>query len=164
MRAFSELYEELDTTKSTNLKVAAMVRYFKAASPADAAWAAYILSGHRLKRFIGPAQLYRWLVEESGLPEWLVEESRVTVGDLAETIALLTESAGAREVPDTSLSTWIEERLLPLRGDDEPRQRAAVIEWWRTLPYRESFLVNKFLTGELRVGVSELLVTRALSE
>jgi len=164
MRAFSELYEELDTTKSTNLKVAAMVRYFKSASPADAAWAAYILSGHRLKRFIGPAQLYRWLVEESGLPEWLVEESRATVGDLAETIALLTEAAAEREVPDTSLSTWIEERLLPLRGDDEPRQRAAVIEWWRTLPYRESFLVNKFLTGELRVGVSELLVTRALSE
>jgi DNA ligase 1 len=61
MRAFSELYEELDTTTSTNLKVAALVRYFKSATPADAAWAAYILSGHRLKRFIGPALLYRWL-------------------------------------------------------------------------------------------------------
>ena len=91
MRAFSELYEELDTTTSTNLKVDAMVRYFKSAPPADAAWAAYILSGHRLKRFIGPALLYRWLIEECGLPEWLVEESRATVGDLAETIALLTE-------------------------------------------------------------------------
>ena len=75
MRAFSELYEELDTTTSTNLKVAAMVRYFNTAAPADAAWAAYILSGRRLKRFIGPALLWRWLVEESALPEWLVEES-----------------------------------------------------------------------------------------
>ena len=37
MRAFSELYEELDTTTSTNLKVAAMVRYFNSATPADAA-------------------------------------------------------------------------------------------------------------------------------
>src|SRR3977135_1027408 len=95
MRAFSELYEELDTTTSTNLKVAAMVRYFNAAPPADAAWATYILSGHRMKRFIGPALLYRWLIEECGLPEWLVEESRATVGDLAETIAPLTESSGA---------------------------------------------------------------------
>ena len=75
MRAFSELYEELDTTTSTNLKVAAMVRYFNNAAPADAAWAAYILSGRRLKRFIGPALLWRWLVEASALPEWLVEES-----------------------------------------------------------------------------------------
>lgn len=129
------LYEELDTTTSTNLKVAAMVRYFQSAPPADAAWATYILSGHRLKRFIGPA--------------------------------LLTENAHgapARQAPEMSLSAWIEERLLPLRAADEPRQRAAVVDWWRTLPYRESFLVNKFLTGELRVGVSELLVSRALSQ
>jgi DNA ligase-1 len=167
MRAFSELYEELDTTTSTNLKVTAMVRYLKSAPAADAAWATYILSGHRLKRFIGPALLYRWLIEECGLPEWLVEESRATVGDLAETIALLTESAHdapARQAPEVSLAAWIEERLLPLRAEDEPRQRAAVVNWWRTLPYRESFLVNKFLTGSLRVGVSELLVSRALSE
>ena len=35
MRAFSELYEELDTTTSTNLKVAALVRYLGSAPPAD---------------------------------------------------------------------------------------------------------------------------------
>jgi DNA ligase-1 len=166
MRAFSELYEELDTTTSTNLKVAAMVRYFNSAAPADAAWAAYILSGRRLKRFIGPALLWRWLVEVSALPEWLVEESSATVGDLAETVALLMESdfAAATAVPDIPLSTWIEDRLLPLREVDEQQQRTAIAEWWRTLPYRECFILNKLLTGELRVGVSELLVTRALSE
>lgn len=166
MRAFSELYEELDTTTSTNLKVAAMVRYFKTADRADAAWAAYILSGRRLKRFIGPATLWRWLIEVSALPQWLVEESSASVGDLAETIALLMESelAGAAVVPDLSLATWIEARLLPLREVDEAQQRSAIIEWWRTLPYRECFLLNKLLTGELRVGVSELLVTRALAE
>lgn len=174
MRAFSELYEELDTTTSTNLKVAAMARYFRSAPPADAAWAAYILSGHRLKRFIGPALLYRWLIEASGLPQWLVDESYSSVGDLAETIALLMErpatAAGAgaaqegTQSPDIPLSAWIEGCLLPLRTEDEQQQRAAIIDWWRTLPYRECFLVNKFLTGELRVGVSELLVTRALSE
>jgi len=129
-----------------------------------------------MKRFIGacrlqgpaackaPALLYRWLIEECGLPQWLVEESRATVGDLAETIALLTESEQARQAPEISLSEWIEGRLLPLRTADEPRQTGGRVEWWRTLPYRDSFLVNKFLTGSLRVGVSELLVTRALSE
>jgi DNA ligase 1 len=166
MRAFSELYEELDTTTSTNLKVAAMVRYFATASPGDAAWAVYILSGRRLKRFIGPALLRRWLVQESALPEWLVEESYATVGDLAETVALLLESTQSvpAVVPDLSLSTWIENRLLPLREVDEEQQRTAIVEWWRTLPYRECFILNKLLTGELRIGVSELLVVRALSE
>jgi ATP-dependent DNA ligase len=166
MRAFSELYEELDTTTSTILKVAAMVRYFNTATPADAAWAAYILSGRRLKRFIGPALLWSWLVEASELPEWLVEECSATVGDLAETVALLMESnlAAAAVVPDLPLATWIDDRLLPLREVDDEQQRAAIVEWWHTLPYRECFILNKLLTGELRVGVSELLVTRALAE
>jgi DNA ligase-1 len=166
MRAFSELYEELDTTTSTNLKTAALVRYFNAAPPADAAWAVYILSGRRLKRFIGPAMLRRWLTEVSDLPEWLVEESYASVGDLAETIALLLESelSGAAVVPDLPLSVWIEDRLLPLREVDEEQQRTAIVEWWRTLPYRQCFILNKLLTGELRVGVSESLVIRALSE
>lgn len=166
MRGFGELYEELDTTTSTNLKVAAMVRYFNKAPPVDAAWATYILSGRRLKRFIGPALLRRWLVQASGLPEWLVEESYATVGDLAETVALLMESnfSAAVAVRDLPLSVWIEARLLTMRYADEEQQRHAIVEWWRTLPYRECFILNKLLTGELRVGVSELLVTRALSE
>ena len=37
MRAFSELFEELDTTTATSLKVAALTRYFSTAAPADAA-------------------------------------------------------------------------------------------------------------------------------
>ena len=164
MRAFSELYEELDTTTSTNLKVAAMVRYFHNAAPADAAWAAYMLSGRRLKRFLGPTLLGRWLVEACDLPEWLVNESYASVGDFAETVALLMENGSTSVATDISLSAWIEERLLPLRAADEEQQRKTIINWWRTLPYRECFLLNKLLTGELRVGVSELLVSRALSE
>ena len=165
MRDFAELYDEIDTTTSTNLKVAAMSRYFRSAPPADAAWAAYILSGRRLKRFIGPSLLHRWLVEASGLPEWLVDESYSTIGDMAETIALLMETDESTKVAtDVPLAEWIDERLLPLRDEDEAQQREAIVGWWRTLPYRECFLLNKLLTGELRVGVSELLVTRALSE
>lgn len=165
MRAFAALYEELDTTQSVNLKVAAMARYFHEAPPADAAWATYMLSGRRLKRFIGPALLKRWLIDEAALPEWLIDESYSSVGDLAETIALLTAgSAHAESSDDTSLADWIEERLLPLRDEDEDLQRRTIVGWWRELPYRQCFLLNKLLTGELRVGVSQLLVTRALAE
>jgi DNA ligase-1 len=165
VREFAELYDEIDTTTSTNLKVAAMVRYFRTAPPPDAAWAAYILSGRRLKRFIGPALLSRWLIEAAELPEWLVTESYSAVGDMAETIALLIASeSDVSATTDVPLAEWIDGRLLPLREAEEHEQREAIVTWWRTLPYRECFLLNKLLTGELRVGVSELLVTRALSE
>ena len=52
MRAFAALYEALDATTGTNAKVQAMATYFRAAAPADAAWALYFLTGRRLKRFI----------------------------------------------------------------------------------------------------------------
>ena len=50
MRRFSQLYEALDSTTSTNAKVAALAAYFREAPPADAAWAIFFLTGRRLKR------------------------------------------------------------------------------------------------------------------
>lgn len=166
MRAFAQLYEDIDTTTATNLKVAAMVRYFRSAEPADAAWALFILSGRRLKRFIGQSKLWGWLIEASGLPAWLIEDTYGDVGDLAEVIALLMESPEQTSTvtEDVNLAEWIESRLLTLRDRDELEQRDAVIAWWRTLPYRECFLLNKLLTGELRVGVSQTLATRGVAE
>ncbi len=166
MQRFAALFEALDTTTSTNAKIDAMVAYFRAAEPADAAWATYVLIGRRPRRSVGPALLRRWLGEESGLPDWLVEDSLAAVGDLAETIALLVEPDPAlvSEAQSLSLTDWFEARILPLRDLDEAGQRSAVIHWWRSLCYAESFLVNKLLTGALRVGVSRTLVTRALAQ
>ena len=164
MRAFADLYDALDTTTSTNARVQALVEFFRVVPPADGAWAVWFLSGRRLKRFIGPALLGRWLVEASGEPEWLVAEAYGSVGDLAETIALLLDRPGQDVADDASLAEWVETRLLPLRGLGPEAQRAQVLEWWQRLPYRECFLLNKLLTGELRVGVSQTLVARALAE
>ena len=43
----------------------------------------------------------------------------------------------------TSLAARFEQRLIAARSFDEAARRAAVTGWWRGLPYRESFLVNK---------------------
>src|SRR5262249_27136678 len=43
MRIFADLYAALDETTKTSEKVAALVRYLRAAAPADAAWAVYFL-------------------------------------------------------------------------------------------------------------------------
>jgi len=85
MKAFSQLYQTLDQTTSTNAKVQAMAEYFAAVNDSDAAWAVYFLSGRRLKRLITASVMRKWLVDEASLPEWLVEESYSSVGDLAET-------------------------------------------------------------------------------
>jgi DNA ligase 1 len=163
MRKFAELFEELDATTSINEKLAALVRYFGSAPPEDAAWAAYFLSGRRLKRVVGPATLREWLLVETGMPEWLLDETYAEVGDLAETIALLIDSPVGEAHEHASLAEWIE-RLLSLTGMASEQQRKTVAQSWKTLRADERFLLNKLLTGEFRVGVSSGLVERAIAQ
>ena len=165
MRRFADLYEALDSTTSTNAKVEALVRYFREAPPEDAAWALYFLTGRRLKRLLTTKLLVGWTLELTGLPEWLFAETYASVGDLAEVIALLLDQHERPEHPEElPLSRWLEERLLPLRSLEAAEQRERVVTWWKTLPRRELFLLNKMLTGELRVGVSDTLVVRAVAQ
>jgi DNA ligase-1 len=163
MRVFAELYAALDETTRTNDKVAAMARYFAAAPPADAAWALYFLSGRKPRQVIGTRRLSEWAIEAAGVPAWLFGECYDAVGDFAETVALLLPE-GAGDGGDAGLAAWIEGRLLPLRGADEATQRAALLRAWDELDRQGRFLWNKLITGGLRVGVSQRLVTRALAQ
>lgn len=164
MRRFAQLYEALDTTTSTNAKVEAMGDYFASVPAEDAAWGLFFLTGRRLKRHFSARLLADWSLELTGLPGWIFEECYAQVGDLAETAALLVEgsleSAPALDLP---LSRWMDEHLIPLRELTPEAQREAVLGWWRALPRAEVYLLNKLLTGELRVGVSQTLVIRALA-
>lgn len=168
MRRFAALFESLDTTTSTRLKIDAMADYLRTATATDAAWAVYVLMGRRVKRSVGPATLRTWLSTEAQLPEWLIEETYASIGDLAETIALLVApesvSPAIVDARHITLTGWFQDRILPLANMSPDEQRRLVTGWWHELPYRECFLVNKLLTGSLRVGVSRALVTRALAD
>ena len=162
MKTFADLYAALDETTRTSEKVEAMARYFTAASPADAAWAVYFLSGRKPRQVVPSRRLHLWACELAGVPEWLVDECYSAVGDMAETIALLLPPA--RAASDRPLAEWVEGRLLPLRELPEEQQKAAVLAAWLELAARQRFVWNKLITGEFRVGVSQLLVIRALAK
>ncbi len=162
MRDFAELYARLDETTSTNAKLVALREYFSAASDADAAWAVFFLAGHKLPQAV-PTRLLRGLaIREAGLSDWLFEESYQAVGDLAETIAHLLPDPGPGS--DLPLARWVEERLLPLRKLPEVEAAARLLDAWRELDRGGRFVWNKLITGGFRVGVSKLLVTRAVAE
>ena len=161
MKAFAELYAQLDATTSSNAKLQAMQDYFTHAAPADAAWAVYFLAGGRPRQVV-PTKILRELATRlSGLSDWLFEESYQAVGDLAETIALLIP-----ESPHASaegVAWWLEEQLLPLRGLPPEELAARLPPLWAQLDQQSLMVSLKLLTGAFRVGVSKLLVTRALA-
>jgi len=161
MKAFAELYARLDATTSSNAKLAALQDYFSQAPAADAAWAVYFLAGGRPRQLV-PSRLLRELATAlSGLPDWLFEESYQAVGDLAETISLLLPESSQRS--DEGLALWVEQRLLPLRGQPPEALLQRLPELWLQLDRASLMLCLKLITGSFRVGVSKLLVTRALA-
>jgi DNA ligase-1 len=162
MKLFTELYVELDQTNKTNEKVEAMRFYFERAEPHDAAWALYFLSGRKPRQIVPSRLLRDWALELSGIPEWLFNESRDTVGDGAETSALLLPNNSQQD--ETPLHTLVEDQLLPLRGSDPETQRESVTDAWGRMSYSQRLVYNKLISGAFRVGVSQLLVVRALSQ
>lgn len=117
-------------------------------------------------RIAGTAELRRWLVQASGLPDWLVDDSYNHVGDLAETLTLLLDEPDQVQLVQDGdgLAHWIEQRLLPVANADEDTRRRLVQQAWRRLPQDQRLVFNKLLTGALRVGVSSGLVQQALAQ
>jgi DNA ligase-1 len=105
VRQFAELYDAIDSTTSTNAKVAAMVAYFTAAPRADAAWAVFFLTGRRLKRLVPHASIGQWTLAATGLEEWMLGECYSVVGDGAETAALLLDALPAAPAAGET-SSW----------------------------------------------------------
>jgi DNA ligase 1 len=161
MKRFARLFAELDATTSTNAKVEALQRYFEQAPARDAAWAVYFLSGGKPRQVVSMSTLALLACEVAGIQPWLFDECYQAVGDLAETIAHVLPLEG--EPSDVGLAEWVEERLLPLRGLTPEEIALRVKSYWRELDAQERFLLTKLVGGGFRVGVSKLLVQRALA-
>ncbi|MBH3368934.1 ATP-dependent DNA ligase [Pseudomonas carnis] len=161
MKAFAELYANLDATTSSNAKLAALQAYFLHAPPADTAWAVYFLSGGRPRQLVPTRLLRDMATEAAGIEPWLFEESYQSVGDLAETISLLLPES--TYTSEDGLAVWLEEKLLPLRGLPPLDLADRLPALWAQLDQPSLMVCIKLITGSFRVGVSKLLVTRALA-
>jgi DNA ligase-1 len=161
MRRFATLYQELDASTATNDKVAALRRYFASAPAADAAWAVYFLSGGKPRQAVPTGLLRELACRLAGIDDWLFEACYQAVGDLAETIAHVLPAAA--QPVDQGLAFWVEQRLLGWRGLPAQEQTLRVGAAFDELDAGGRFLLVKLIGGGFRVGVSKLLVQRALA-
>ncbi|PKH23263.1 ATP-dependent DNA ligase [Pseudomonas fluorescens] len=161
MKAFAELYANLDATTSSNAKLAALQDYFQQAPPQDAAWAVYFLSGGRPRQLVPTRLLRDMATQAASIEPWLFEESYQSVGDLAETISLLLPES--TYTSEDGLAVWLEDKLLPLRGLAPLELAERLPALWAQLDQPSLMVCIKLITGSFRVGVSKLLVTRALA-
>jgi len=161
MKQFAKLIKTLDGTNKTSVKVQALSQYFKEASDQDKVWTIAILSHRRPPRPVNTTLLRTWAAELSHILTWLFEESYHIVGDLAETIALVVPSTekGSKK----SLTSFLQE-MMALKQKTEAEKKEYLFQHWTILDYYERFVFNKLITGSFRIGVSQKLMTRALSK
>ena len=161
MKNFANLIKALDSSNKTTIKVDALTEYFKNAYPEDKVWTIAILSHRRPPRPVNTILLRLWANELANIPMWLFEESYHIVGDLAETIALIIPTT--KEHSNKSLTEYLQE-IIALKKKTDEEKRAYLHENWLALNYYERFVFTKLITGSFRIGVSQKLMTRALSK
>lgn len=161
MKILVDLFRELDQTNSTNEKIAALVKCFERASNEELAWVLFLLSGRRPARRLPSRILREAACQSAGISDWLFEECYISAGDLAETIALIHPlNRGAH----TETLHYYLEAIVALKAKSDSEQIAILRKIWTQLDREGIFLFNKLVTGGFRVGVSEQLVLRALSQ
>ncbi|RVU01761.1 ATP-dependent DNA ligase [Mucilaginibacter limnophilus] len=161
MKNFANLFLSLDETNKTNEKVRILKDYFNCVPDSDKMQMLALFTGRRPKRPINATLVRNWAIEMSNIPPWLFEESYHVVGDLAETMSLLMpESTGGSS---KTLSEWVAE-INEIATKTEEERKLWLTESWMMLDRQERFVFNKILTGSFRVGVSQNLVIKALSD
>jgi len=164
LKEFSKLITALDQTNKTNDKVEALKHYFKRAEDHDKIWTLALFTHRRPKRAVKTSLLKAWVMEWTSIPEWLFQESYHVVGDLAETISLLLANIDCKSNTEDKPLTYYINTLNRIRNEDLIEKKQVLYTLYQELDQQERFVFTKIMTGGWRVGVSQNLITKALSE
>jgi DNA ligase-1 len=163
MRAFANMITSLGTSTKTNEKLELLTNYFMTANDADKVWVIALFSGRRPRRLVNSTLLKRWCQEITALPEWLFEEAYHTVGDLAESIALMLPEPREGQQENHTLSALIQS-LVSIEKKEDDIKKEFVTSNWNRMNKDERFVFNKLLTGNFRIGVSQKTIVNSLAK
>jgi DNA ligase-1 len=163
LELFAQLVTELSSSTKTNDKLQSLVDYFATAPDSDKVWVIAIFSGRRPRRAVNSRLMREWCAEITGYPSWLFDECYHTVGDLAETLALLLPDTKDKDKVNESLSYYLE-KFISIEKQDESIRKKFIIDSWRQMNQDERFVFNKLITGSFRIGVSQKTIVNALAK
>lgn len=168
MTLFAKLVTSLGNTTKTNDKLQALVDYFSVADSRDKVWVIALFTGRKPKRAVNSTLLATWAMEVANLPGWLFGESYHTVGDLAETIALLLPDKGTilaeSQEPVTHNLSYYLHTFIAIEKESEAIRKQFILQSWNEMDHAERFVFNKLITGNFRIGISQKMMVNALGK
>ncbi len=159
---FAALVQAIAFTSKTNEKTILLTDYLRTANESDKLWLLALFTGRQPKRIASGALLRTWCSEITGVSPWLLSECYSTVGDLAETIALLLPEGNTTGMHESL--TEIMMKIVSLYGEPDELKRAYITGMWMRMDVSERFVFNKLLTGNFRIGVSGKTVVNAVAK
>lgn len=163
LELFATLVSELSSSTKTNDKLQSLVNYFAIAPSEDKVWVIAIFSGRRPRRVINSRLMRDWCGEITGYPTWLFDECYHTVGDLAETLALLLPEAPHTGHRNPGLAHYLQ-RFIEIEKESEQIRKNFILDSWDHMSRDERFVFNKLITGSFRIGVSQKTIVNALAK
>lgn len=162
MRAFSQLYFDLEQAVNSGEKVKALKRYFLSGEPTERIWVLALLLGKFRPVRITAAVLNEALHLKTDLPNWLIQDSVQLVGDWVEVISLLAVETGQNEY-DSNQMNWLD-NLSSLEKTPMENRAVALVQIWSELSPKEILVFNKLISTRTRFGVKHLDIISAVSE
>jgi DNA ligase-1 len=162
MREFARLYAELDETTATNRKLDALQTYFSARRRSTQPGRCTFLAGGKPRQSSA---------DQAAAPVRDRIRRRSTTG--CSTSATTRSAIWPRPSPTScrrrgtaaTSACRLDGGTHPAAARRQPEHiRGALFAMWDETDWRERFLLMKLIGGGFRVGVSKLLVTRALAE
>lgn len=160
---FAQLVTELSSSTKTNDKLQSLVDYFAIAPDADKVWVIAMFSGRRPRRAVNSRLMREWCAEITNYPSWLFDECYHSVGDLAETLALLLPETKEQDQINKSLSYYLE-TFISIEKQDEAIRKKFIVDSWNQMNRDERFVFNKLITGSFRIGISQKTIVNALAK
>ncbi len=156
MKRFARLLDQLSYQPQRNAKLRLLLDYFTHAPDPDRGYALAALTGDLVFRH-AKAGLFRDLAAERTDPV-LFHLSYDYVGDLAETVALIWPPR-PNDAPPPDLATVVE----TLEVSPKAKLPEIVADWLDRLDAVGRWALIKFVTGDLRIGISARLAKTAVA-
>lgn len=156
-----DMFKELNLTNSNNTKIEIISKYLDKESDINKSWLVYFLSGKKIKRACSSLNVKNAFFDAFNIYEWIFDESYAEIGDLAETISLLSPINKSAEI---SFIDFINNYLLQMPNMEQKEKEDIIKYFLLNSNKEEKFILLKLMTGNFRVGVNEKIVIKAISK
>lgn len=163
LELFATLVSEVSSSTRTNDKLQSLVNYFAMAPGKDKIWVIAIFTGRRPRRVVNSRLMRDWCGDITGYPTWLFDECYHTVGDLAETLALLLPKKKPDAHTNQGLAHYLQ-KFIEIEKESEHVRKNFILDSWNNMSQDERFVFNKLITGSFRIGVSQKTIVNALAK